>query len=162
MFSVLLTAAAIIAVNTFGYWAHRALHQRWMGKLYKAHMTHHEVLYPSHDFSSAEYRDAGKDSTTWTFIVLGAPLLVSPVLAAVTGCISFGLAVWLVAVLGFFGLLNSWIHDWMHLTSHWSHLIPGFSKLVELHRVHHVDMSKNFGIFSFIWDKVCKTYKEVL
>ena len=158
---VLLTIMAIAAVDAFGYWTHRALHQSWTGRLHRAHMTHHLVLYPPTDFVSDKYRHAGSDNTTWTFLALGLPLLCSPLLVALTGLIGWITAFWLVGVLGGSGLLHSFIHDWLHLKVHWFHWIPGAKRLVELHKIHHVDMSKNFGIFSFCWDKLGKTFEDI-
>jgi len=124
-------------------------------------MTHHQDLYPSTDFASDEYRNAGNDDTTWTFLAVGLPLLCSPLLlAAFTGLIGWVAAAWLVLVIGGVGLLHSFVHDWLHLKAHWFHWMPGAKKLIELHKIHHVDMSKNFGIFSFWWDKLGDTYEE--
>lgn len=157
IFSTLLAAAI---TDTFGYWLHRAIHQKWSGSLYKSHMAHHLTLYPPDDFSSEQYRNAGKDDTTRTFLLLGFPLLLAPSVLAFLGIFGWLSAVWITAVVVCVGLLNSYIHDWIHLKAHWFHFVPGSSNLVKKHLVHHQDMGKNFGIFTFFWDKVCRTYKS--
>lgn len=161
MITLILTVLMVIVTDAFGYWVHRALHQTWMGPLHRAHLTHHLVLYPSTDFTSDTYRDSGKDDTTWTFLLVGFPLLGFPLLLAFFGVVGWVSAIWLVGVTGGIGLLHSFIHDWIHLRSHWFHWIPGSKKLIELHRVHHTDLTKNFGIFTFFWDKLSKTYEDV-
>lgn len=161
MLTLILTVLAVVVTDTFGYWGHRALHQPWTGRLHNAHLTHHIDLYPSTDFSSDTYRDAGKDNTTWTFLISGLPLLVSPLLLAWFGVVGWISAVWLIGVIGAVGLLHAFVHDWIHLKSHWFHWIPGAQKMVELHKVHHRDMGKNFGIFTFVWDRLAKTFENV-
>ncbi len=162
MITAILTVAAIVTTDAFGYWLHRALHQSWMGVLHRAHMMHHLVLYPPTNFSSETYRDAGKDNSTWTFLAIGLPLLCSPLLLALfTDLIGWMSAIWLVLVIGGVGLLHSFIHDWIHLKAHWFHWILGTKRLINLHKIHHVDMGKNYGIFSFWWDKLNKTFEDV-
>lgn len=156
---VLWTILVVAITDSFGYWGHRALHQSWTGPLNEAHMSHHLKLYPPSDFSSNEYRDAGKDSTTWTFLGAGLPLLLSPVVACILGFIGILTGIWLATVISVIGLMHAYIHDWLHLNMHWFHRIPGAKHLIEIHRVHHIDMSKNFGIFTFFWDRIAGTYE---
>jgi sterol desaturase/sphingolipid hydroxylase (fatty acid hydroxylase superfamily) len=132
-----------------------------MGPLHKAHLTHHLELYPPGDFSSEKYRNAGAKSTTWIFLVAGLPLLLGPLAFAWWGIIDWLTGICLIVVTGGIGLLHDRIHDWMHLSSHWFHWVPGAKRLIEMHKVHHSDMTKNFGIFTFFWDKLAKTFEGV-
>jgi sterol desaturase/sphingolipid hydroxylase (fatty acid hydroxylase superfamily) len=60
------------------------------------------------------------------------------------------------------GLLHNYLHDAFHISGHWLYRVPfvnmWFSHLVSLHYLHHVNMNSNFGIFTFHWDKVFKTF----
>lgn len=155
------SAIAIVGTSLFGYLVHRALHKPWMGVFHTKHMTHHETLYPAEDFySEGTYRSAGKDSTTWTFLLLGLPLVAAPFLAAHVGAVSLTTGFVLLAEVLLMGWLHDFIHDRLHIKDHVLQMVPLFSRWAELHRSHHVDMSKNFGIFSFVWDRVFGTFRQ--
>jgi sterol desaturase/sphingolipid hydroxylase (fatty acid hydroxylase superfamily) len=139
---------------------HWALHQEWMGRFNKSHMTHHMTLYPPERFASEKYMHAGKDSTIIFFLIAGAPLLLAPIALFFFGYLSFFTAIVLVAELGGLGLINNYFHDSFHIQEHFLNRFSAFRKLVDLHYVHHVDMNKNFGIFTFMWDKVFKTFSD--
>ena len=147
-------------LTLFGYIMHYALHQQWMGRFNKSHMTHHMILYPPERFSSEKYMHAGKDSTIIFFLIAGAPLLFAPLALFFFGYLSFFSAIILVAELGGLGLLNNYLHDSFHIQGHFLNRFEVFRKLVDLHYIHHVDMKKNFGIFTMMWDKTFKTFSD--
>lgn len=151
-----------LVVTLFGFVVHRSLHQPWSGKLNKSHMTHHLKLYPPSDYLSDVYRDPGRDNTVKIFAFFAVPLVVLPILLAVFGVLSASLAIVIVVEMLFIGWLHDYIHDAFHIRNHLLTRLPiiksVFAKWSALHYSHHVDMQKNFGIFSFHWDRVFRTF----
>ncbi len=151
-----------VIVTLFGFIVHWSLHQPWVGKLNDAHMTHHLTLYPPEDFVSEKYRSAGKDSTVWTFALASIPLVAFPIVLALLGILSWHLAITVVVVELSLGFLHDYVHNAFHIKDHWMGRVPVlkdiFQVWVKLHYLHHVDMSKNYGIFTFHWDRVFRTF----
>ncbi len=165
MVAFLLTILiSYIVVSLFGYVVHWALHQSWAGPFNQAHMTHHLKMYPPSDFTSTVYRNAGKDSTPKFFALAALPLILTPIILGILGTLPWALAVTALVIEGLMGLLNDRLHDYFHISNHWLSRLPGFrlifAKWVDLHYLHHVDMSKNYGIFTFHWDRLFKTFWE--
>lgn len=161
---LLLTPAVFIGITFFGHVAHWSLHQPWMGRLTTSHMAHHQKLYPPTDMLSDKYRSAGKDSTVWIFAGLSIPVLAVPVVAWLFGLVSLFTAAYVIGEMILLGWLHDYVHDSFHIRGHWLRKVPFLNKLhthfEKLHFVHHVDMSKNFGIFFSAWDKLFKTFKS--
>lgn len=163
--SVVLTALLVAflsytVTSLLGYFVHWAIHQRWSGRIHKAHMAHHLELYPPGKLVSEEYRHAGSQSTVHTFLVAFLPLLLLPVILMLVGVISLVNCAFAVCAMVIVGLLNDVIHDSFHVKHHWlSKVIPGYDRMRQLHFVHHINMRRNFGIYSFTWDKVFKTFR---
>lgn len=161
---LLLVPLVFFGITLFGHVTHWVIHQPWAGRFAKAHMAHHERLYPVNDFLSDTYRKAGKDSTVWIFAVLSLPVLALPVIAHLLGWIGLFTMTCVIAEMLFLGWLHDYLHDAFHIRDHFLKRLPFvkglMGRLTELHRLHHVDMSKNFGIFFFMWDKVFKTLKR--
>jgi sterol desaturase/sphingolipid hydroxylase (fatty acid hydroxylase superfamily) len=142
-----------------GYVIHWNFHQRW-GYGYKKHMAHHLKLYPPGDLISYDYREAGDDSTARMFIVLFSPILLGVVLLTAFHVISIMVGVAVFSTMGIVGILNDGLHDSFHVKRSMWHLFPGFQRLQKIHNTHHYHMGTNYGIFSFMWDKVFGTYKN--
>lgn len=161
LFTVIIS---YLITSLFGYVVHWALHQTWAGQFNQAHMTHHLTLYPPEDFSSNTYRNAGKDSSPKFFAIAALPLIVIPIILGFLGVLPIYLVLTILVVEGLVGLLSDRLHDYFHITNHWLTRIPGvrfiFAEWVRLHRQHHVDMGTNYGIFSFHWDRLFKTFKK--
>lgn len=149
-----------IATTLFGHVAHWSLHQSWLGRFNLSHMTHHLKLYPPSDFMSDSYRDPGKDNTVYIFAMAGLPLLMTPIILWFFGIISLITMVFALAEMLLIGLMHDRIHDSFHIDQHFFNHLPLYKKWWELHYQHHVDMGTNYGIFTYFWDKVFKTYKE--
>ncbi len=137
-----------------GYLIHRLLHSRWSGALHRSHMNHHLTQYPPDDYLSETYRQAGTDNTAYRFVVAGVILA--------------GLALWLTPLwlalpiminMAAIGFVNSYVHDATHISNHWLESFPHFWYLRELHRVHHIEMGKNFGIVTFFTDRIARTFR---
>jgi sterol desaturase/sphingolipid hydroxylase (fatty acid hydroxylase superfamily) len=166
MITIIITIILGFFITTlFGHVVHYALHQPWSGKVHKAHLTHHLIKYPPHDFMSDEYRSAGKDSTPKFFVWAGLPLIITPIILWLCGIIPLVIMITILGVEGIIGFLHSYLHDAFHIKNHWLYKVPilgkQFTKLVHLHYLHHVGkMNFNFGIFTFLWDRVCGTFTK--
>ena len=148
-----------VLITLFGHVAHWALHQPWMGRFYKSHLIHHS-LYPASDFESQVYRDAGKNSSAFIFFLLGLPLLLIPVMLCILGFVTWVSCAASIFVILLFGFLNDFVHDSFHIKDHhaakwW----PRYTEIKKLHLVHHINVQKNFGIYTFFWDFLFKTLK---
>lgn len=166
MIDILLTIAITnILLSLFGYLAHKSLHQTWAGRFSKSHMTHHNVLYPPDNYLSDSYRSAGGDSTLFTFMKISLPLIIIPIIAYFTGILSLLLTVIILIEMAVFAAINDYLHDSFHIRNHFLTRIPIikaiFNRLVMLHLQHHLDMDTNYGIYSFIWDRVFGTYTNI-
>jgi hypothetical protein len=164
MLAVLITILFTYFFTTlFGYVIHWALHQPWAGRFNQAHMTHHLTLYPPSDFTSEKYRHAGKDNTVKTFAIASIPVILLPILLFWFGVLPLHIVIITVVLMVSIGLLHDHLHNTFHLTNHWLYRVPVIrlimDRWVQLHYIHHVDMQKNFGIFSFHWDHIFKTFK---
>ena len=152
-----------IIVSFFGYFAHKALHQKWSGKYNKSHMTHHIKLYPANNYTSETYRDSGKDDAIWFFIVISIPVILLPILLGIIG-LPIYLVITSILEMLILAFLNNYIHYAYHINNHWLTKIPLlnkiFNKFKHLHFIHHKNMQKNLGIFDFTWDFLLKTLKK--
>jgi sterol desaturase/sphingolipid hydroxylase (fatty acid hydroxylase superfamily) len=156
---ILLTILVVFLVATsFGYFVHRALHQEWMWQFYKNHHTHHLILYPPEDFDAPTYRSAGKDNTTYFFIAASSPIIVLPILLFAFHIITLPIFITAFISMAVFGIPNNYLHDSFHISGHWLCKYNWYRELVKLHYEHHVDLQKNFGIYSFLWDRICGTF----
>lgn len=162
MLSVLLVGlVTYLLTSLLGYVVHWAIHKPWAGRAYRAHRAHHIVLYPPGKLISDTYLSAGHQSTVYTFLLAFAPLLLIPIVLWAVGWFTLAHAAVAVLAMGAVGLLNDLIHDSFHVRDHWlSKVIPGYQRMRQLHFVHHVNMRRNFGIYSFIWDRIFGTLKE--
>jgi len=138
-----------------GYLVHRLIHWPVAGFLYKRHMTHHQKLYPTTDFLSDKYRSPGKDNTVYVFVVF----------IAMACALAFTLApLWVASIFSaefiIIGLLNDYMHDVLHIRFHWLEKYDWFLNLRRLHYHHHEDMSKNYGIFSWVGDHLFRTFQD--
>lgn len=146
----------------FGYVVHWCFHHPWAGRIKTAHLKHH-TLYSGEDYLSDDYRKAGKDSTVRLFMLPSILLLALPVLFFYLEIIPWWLSLLIGLEMGFTGWLHNYLHEAFHINGHFLNKIPlikkAFDHLSHLHYEHHNDMTKNFGICSFIWDRLFHTYK---
>lgn len=162
-----MITAIVVAFVTYwltsllGYAVHWAIHKRWSGPFNKSHMAHHVRLYPPGDLESPEYRSAGSEASTFTFIIAFLPVMSIPVLLWYLNVISIVHAIAAIIIMIIVGVVSDVIHASFHVTDHWlSRMIPCHARMKELHFVHHRNMRKNFGIYSFLWDRLFKTLKQ--
>ncbi len=158
---ILLSALTTGVITSFlGYWVHWIFHQPWSRWFYHAHMNHHIIQYPPSSFLSDKYKSAGRDSTVILFIVAFAPVLVGIVLFTILGILSLTTGICSLICLTIWGLAHDYFHDQFHISGSYWTKFKFFLIWRDIHYIHHLDMSKNYGIVSFQWDKVFKTYFE--
>src|ERR1700722_13776261 len=139
---IIVVAIAFIISSIFGFGMHWAIHQRWSGKLYRSHMTHHLILYPPYDFQSDVYRDAGNDRSTKLFAIGALPLILAPIIFYLLGWISIWLMIIALIIEGLIGFLHNYLHDAFHIHNHWlskSFVKHWYNRLVALHYIHHIN-----------------------
>ena len=157
----LLVALAVtfVVVSFMGQVMHWVLHQKWSGFMNETHMEHHLVLYPMGSLVSEKYKTAGKRSGTFVFTIALSPLLLTPFVLGLLGVLTWPTTLACFGLMVGYGLLNDAIHDSFHITRSVWRWWPGYKRLRRLHLLHHNDMTKNYGIFMFVWDKLFRTYQ---
>jgi sterol desaturase/sphingolipid hydroxylase (fatty acid hydroxylase superfamily) len=158
--AILVSILTFIALTSLGYISHWAFHQRWSGRFYTSHMSHHLVLYPPSDFYSDKYRDAGKDNTSVLFFLIFLPLILGAIAITVLKIIPLLFGIIILVEMAAFGAANNVLHDAFHLRKTFWQRFWFFDKLVKLHIQHHKNMKKNFGILFFWPDKLFNTFKD--
>lgn len=160
MVYLLVFVIGLLALTLLGYGTHYMFHQPWSGRLFQAHMVHHQKLYPIDNFLSDAYRYAGKDNTTLLFALVFAPLVLAALLLTIFGVIPLAIGLEILGLMGIIGFVNNYLHDAFHLHKSFWHRFWFFEHLQKLHFNHHAKMDTNFGIFSFWWDRVFGTFVE--
>jgi hypothetical protein len=163
--SILIAAILSFLVTTlFGHVVHWSLHQTWSGAIHRSHMAHHLRLYPPSDFFSEVYRSAGKDSSPKFFLIAAIPLILAPVVLWFLGVFSLPVMITVLVMEGLMGFLHDYLHDAFHIKDHWLYRVYAirrlFTRWVGIHYLHHVDMKSNFGIFTFMWDHIFRTFRN--
>lgn len=152
-----------ILYGTFvGWLTHWALHQPWSGKFQRAHMNHHLKQYPPKDLRSKTYRSAGTDDALFAFIpTIGGAILLWSFFLKLLGVSWSGIGlVFLESLL--VGWFHQYFHEGFHVENFWLRKYRWFQKLEDLHYLHHRNMRRNLGILWFGWDRVFRTYREVV
>lgn len=157
--TLLLFCSLIIGYFFFqsaGYLIHRSLHWQFAGRGHHAHKIHHETLYSITDFLKPSYQ-----SPPWYnlpfFYYLPLSLLI---ISAMLYFLPLYLAIALTIELCFIGWLNDYLHMVSHISGHWLERYKWFHVLRRRHWQHHLDDSTNFGIFSWINDKLLLSFRE--
>lgn len=143
-----------------GYVAHWILHQPWSGRLYQAHLTHHQTLYPISDFYSDTYRKAGSDDSGKFFILLFSPILLLILGLGWLGVVPLWVSVLVVIEMGIVGYMHDYLHEKTHLIKTRWKQFGWFQEWTKLHFTHHIDTGKNLGIFNFWVDRIMGTFKK--
>lgn len=157
--AVLVSVLTFFLLSFLGYISHWCFHQRWSGRFYTAHMSHHKVLYPPTDFYSDKYRDAGKDNTSVLFFLIFLPLILAAIAITAFGIVPWFIGAIILIEMAIFGTANNVLHDSFHIRKTFWHRFPFFHRLIGLHIEHHRNMKRNFGILFFWPDKLFSTFK---
>lgn len=142
---LMMLVFGVAALDFLGYWAHRLLHQSWLG--WRFHRVHHSE--PAVDVTTAFRQHPGE--TVWR------------ILWQLAGVVVFGLPLWIVAVYLTLSGLNAQLE---HANIKLNDRVDGLLRLLvvtpNMHKTHHSRLRKetdsNYSnIFSF-WDRLCGTY----
>lgn len=142
---LMMLASGVAALDFFGYWAHRLLHQSRLG--WQFHRVHHSEA--AVDVTTAFRQHPGE--TLWRLLWQ---------LAAV---VFFGLPLWVVAVYLTLSGLNAQLeHANIKLSDRVDGLLRSVVVTPNMHKAHHsrvqMETDTNYSnIFSF-WDRLCGTY----
>ena len=145
-----------IIVQLAGYVIHSALHQPFMGRVHKTHNDHHREKYSPHDYLDKTYRHVASSNNPILYYTPPALIIV----ALAFWLMPFYLAAIFTVELAAVAWANDWLHTQMHIEGHWLERYRWFWRLRDLHWHHHVDESKNLGIFSWFSDKLFRTFEE--
>jgi sterol desaturase/sphingolipid hydroxylase (fatty acid hydroxylase superfamily) len=137
-------------VDMVGYWLHRWSH-RPKSPLYRSHMTHHVINYPSASFLSEKYKGAGSDNLAFWF----APFIMIYVAAIIIIGLPHQAAIFSGG--GVIAVGSVIVHDLTHITNSIMWRWPLLNKSATWHRIHHRKMGKNFGIIFSCWDRIFRT-----
>jgi hypothetical protein len=156
MLAVALVVGYFVIQST-GYAVHKALHHPALGKIHDTHDVHHKLMYPPEDYlDTGKYREVPDNAQPFKYYAAAAVPLVAAVFIFLPLTIAISLAVELAVV----AWANDWLHQKMHIKGYWLERYTWFHHLRALHWHHHVDDSKNIGIFSWFTDKILGTYEE--
>jgi sterol desaturase/sphingolipid hydroxylase (fatty acid hydroxylase superfamily) len=148
-----------IATSFLGYVFHYLFHQPYFGKFYEIHKAHH-LLYPPNDFYSEKYRKVLGGDTSLLFGIVFSPFILIVILLSVFGI--FNVLATISALIA--AIIAGWLNDFMHSQYHLFDAVIKLDKfkyfryLKEKHLIHHQFPNKNYGIYSFLFDKVFGTY----
>lgn len=136
----------------------QALLHRWIGhggligSIRESHIRSHHSIFKGRRFDAATYTGEER-SVSHTF---------APVAAAI-GMLSY----WLLPIeLAFASLLSLlvtygahvYLHEHFHLTGSWLLRFSWFRHLKDLHRIHHANPRKNFGVLDHSSDRLLGTF----
>ncbi len=160
LITVLIAGATVIGtaflVLGAGHLVHWLAHRPVGGPLYRAHMAHHEAIYPPEAFLSDEYIDPpAHQSSTFVFLPFVAALALGA-FALLPRWAALVAAGELVAI----GWLSSCLHDGFHVRGFWLERFAWFQRLRRLHVQHHEHMQTNLGIFSWTWDRLLGSFRD--
>lgn len=152
MLTLLALVAGPFVFEHLGYWVHRLLHSPTSGPLHRAHMHHHD-LYPPEEFLSPSYRRVAGTNQLRLF----APFVVAAALLVVW-LLPLWLALGLLLELAVVAWVNTTVHDALHVDGHFLEHVPLFCEWRELHLLHHEHPRMNYGIVTFLTDRLLGTF----
>lgn len=140
-------ASALLAGSLVGHLFHMAIHRRWAGPLYRAHMDHHIKQYPPSRLVSDKYLAAKWYNS-------GALLFTPPLLAVMALALWLGASWVFCGVLIAFAVSNDWLHDQFHCNRPWLERSAWYRQMRVQHFQHHWNMKTNYGIVTNFWDAI--------
>ena len=135
---------------------HRALgHWPGAGKLYRIHVYSHHGIYSADNLVMDKY-SADEESVTHYYYLPVAVIEVIAFLALPLGMF----ITHVVAILSSYWA-HLYVHEQFHLSKTWLARFAWFKRQRRLHLLHHRDTTANFGLLSFVWDRLMGTYRDV-
>lgn len=163
---------SILYTEFVGYVVHRLLHSGKIPWLHELHMEHHEEHYPP---GSNQLSDTYRyiDRKTWLDNIGWEWVLPIAIVVIPTGVLLFlfGVSIQHLLAAVMISLLWTWAfldyaHKLLHVKNTWIEnnyvLKNWFKEVRRLHYIHHNDMTTNFGIAFFWYDKLYETFTRKL
>ena len=155
--NIIINFIFFLLVELVGYLWHRFInHLGYLGdKIRVSHYCHHEIVYPYDNMISDKYKTS---HDTWPWII---PLVLFgyiPVLS-LNNIISKKIIGLLLLQISIHVYMISYIHDSYHVKNHWLNKYNWYKKNKKYHYIHHLD-NKNYGITTYIFDRVFGTFSE--
>jgi sterol desaturase/sphingolipid hydroxylase (fatty acid hydroxylase superfamily) len=165
---LLVLVVALISTELVGYVIHRALHAGVLGRFSELHNEHHFTIYPPNgSLRSEEYKHPErtgilkKVGEEWVvpISIISIPLVAILLIVGVPiQYLLFSLAISLLwAWLGL-----AYMHKSFHLKHFWMDKSRWYKKVRRLHDIHHLEVTKNYGITFFGFDKIVGTFTKTL
>ncbi len=156
--TMIAIAAASLVYPLFWYLIHRyVLHSRWMFKVPALASTWKRIHYDHHQDPNHLEVLFGALHTTLPTIALG----VFPLGYAIGSFWSAGFGAGFIALAT--GLLTTCFYEYVHCIQHLAYKpkSPLLAEMKRRHMAHHFhDENGNYGITTFLWDKVFRTYYD--
>ena len=158
LFTLLQVLAVAVATYYFAALIQTTLHvflghDRRGGIFFRAHLGNHHALY-SRVFTTKNYVDEDESLTVYYLL----PTALFSALAFWLLPLAFA-----VTVLGGF-LFSFTAHVYVHVQYHLEDSsldrLPWFRRRKHLHKLHHEQPNRNFGVLEFVWDRFLGTYTE--
>lgn len=153
---IIVVIVSVIVAELIGYGIHRFAHWNGAGQIFRNHLRHHVESYPPRRYQSDRYEGDFSTSFTPVFSVIGAILGATSWVAA-----GWHVALTTIVVMLIFGAITSYLHDSFHIRDHFLGRFSWHRDLTRVHRAHHENMKKNFGIHSHIVDRIAGTFKDI-
>ena len=146
---------AILCVLVIGFFlyegvvfgAHRLMHERWTGPLWRSHQLHHKLYNPKSPASSI-YKEVGWRSFKYRALIFLA------VVGAFFCLLPFWMAFALLVEVSVLSAVSTYIHDATHIADHDLERFGWFRYLKGMHWTHHANTKKNLGIITFLFDRL--------
>jgi len=143
-------AASLIQTVAHRFFGHRS----GGGYLQKLHTYEHHGVYPANRLISEHYLDEARSAD----IYYAAPALLlaysTYTILPIELFVLHGLALCLSI------LAHLYLHVQYHLTRSWLARYRWFQSKRRLHLVHHRDMTRNYAVIEFFWDRVLGTLDD--
>jgi sterol desaturase/sphingolipid hydroxylase (fatty acid hydroxylase superfamily) len=131
---------------------HRALgHRSIGGALHTTHVGEHHAIYPAEALVAERYSDQ-RDASKY-YIVPGALIVLASYAALPIDVFAVH-----VGTLALSSAAHAYVHVQYHLRDPWLGRFRWFQRRRHLHFVHHQDLTKNFAVLEFVWDRLFGTY----
>ena len=127
-------------------------HKRLIPFVFDSHTRSHHTIYSSRTFESTTYSKE-EASITYTFIpfamlIAGVAYLLLPFFLFITA---------LLTVIASF-TMQAYLHAQFHLSNSWLQRFHWFNRCKEIHRIHHINQTSNFGLINFNCDRIMGTF----
>jgi sterol desaturase/sphingolipid hydroxylase (fatty acid hydroxylase superfamily) len=147
-FFVVFETACLIQAALHHWIGHGTL-LSWIGQI---HVGSHHAFYTPRHYESNGY-NVHEEGLGYTYLpIAAATAVMAYFLLPAFLAVAVGLA--LVAVFG----AHEYVHKHFHITGSWLLRYGWFRKKKEIHRIHHVNPGKNYGVLTTAWDRLAGTF----